>query len=273
VSTPSNASIGGRTVALLESRRATEGADLVRRYGGKPLSLPVLRETPLDNDTECRAALRQLCSSGTDALILLTGVGTRALFELATKYELEAKLRAACKKALVVVRGPKPTAVLRELKVRIDRTADSPNTSAEVLAAIADDPIKRAAVQLYGSPDQLLMDGLNARGIEILELPVYRYGFPENLAPVLSFLQGRDKPDVLAVTSANQVRNLFDIADMKGLADELRQRLEGVAIASVCPVSTKAIEEHGLSVAIQPENPTLGALIREIARHFSEGAA
>ncbi|MBV8085592.1 MAG: uroporphyrinogen-III synthase [Chloroflexi bacterium] len=273
MSTPSNPSIGGRTVALLESRRATEAADLVRRYGGKPLSLPVLREAPLDNDTESRAALRQLCSSGTDALILLTGVGTRALFDLATKYELGTKLRAVCKKALVVVRGPKPTAVLRELKVRIDRTAESPNTSEEVLAAIAQDPIKRAAVQLYGSPDPLLMDGLRSRGIEVLELPVYRYGFPQNLEPVLSFLRGGDKPDVLAVTSANQVRNLFDIADINGLSDALREKLDGVAVASVGPVSAKGIEEHGLTVAIQPENPTLGALIREIARHCSGAAA
>jgi uroporphyrinogen-III synthase len=259
-------------VALLESRRAAEAADLVRRYGGTPISIPVLRETPLENEVESLAALRTLCAGGTDALILLTGVGTRALFAMASAHSLEAELRSACDRALVVVRGPKPTAALRELGVRIDRTAAPPNTSAEVLASIAADPVKRAAVQLYGTPDPLLMDGLRARGVDVLELPVYRYGFPEDLTAVLSFLRSDTKPDVLAVTSANQLRNLFDIADVHGLGDALARKLEGIAVASVGPVSAKAVEEHGLRVTMQPENATLGALIREIARHFSASA-
>ena len=261
-------SIGGRAVALLESRRAPEAADLVRRYGGEPWPIPVMRETPVENEAESLAALRQLCASGTDAVICLTGVGTRALFGLATEHGLEPELRRACEQAIIVVRGPKPTAVLRELGVRIDRTAPAPNTSAEVLAVIAADALRRAAVQLYGLPDPLLMDGLQARDIDVLPLPVYKYAFPEDLSPVLDFLRSERRADVLVVTSANQVRNLFDIAEVNGLGGALQSKLAGVAVASVGPVSTKTIEEYGLRVAIQPENSTLGALIREIARHY-----
>jgi len=105
----------GRTVVLLEARRAKEVADLVRRYGGQPWSVPAMQELPPDDTSESVARLRELCEQGTDLVICLTGVGTRAMFELAGQLGLEQRVRDIFDQAIVTVRGPKPTAVLREL--------------------------------------------------------------------------------------------------------------------------------------------------------------
>ena len=184
----------GRTVVLLEARRAAEAADLVRRYGGEPWSTPAMREVPLDNSAESLERLQRLCQDGSDVVICLTGVGTRALFGLAADNGLEDRLREVFDTALVVVRGPKPTAVLREKGVRIDRTAAEPNTSRQVLEVIANDSFSRAAVQLYGGPDPDLVNGLKARSVEVLEIPVYKWALPENLAPLKELIAGGRRP-------------------------------------------------------------------------------
>lgn len=71
--------LDGRRVGLLESRRADELASLVRRWGGVPICAPSVREVPLNLDY--RAFLERLAARQFSHLILLTGVGTRALLD------------------------------------------------------------------------------------------------------------------------------------------------------------------------------------------------
>ena len=65
---------------------------------------------------------------------------------------------AALKHVAVVVRGPKPTAVLREMGVPITVTVPEPNTWREILAELdaRRDKVplegRRVAVQEYGVP-------------------------------------------------------------------------------------------------------------------------
>jgi uroporphyrinogen-III synthase len=265
-------SFKGRTVILLEARRAAELANLVRRYGGQPWSVPAMQELPLDDTSESVARLRELCEQGTDVFICLTGVGTRRLYELADQLRLTDRLREVWDRAIVVVRGPKPTAVLRELGVRIDRTAAEPHTSREVLAALANDTFGRAAIQLYGGPDLELRQGLEARGAKVLELPLYRWGPPADTKPIVELIDGLDRADALAVTSATQIHNLFSLASREGKEDRLREGLGKLAIAAVGPVAAAGVREHGVDVAVVPEHPHMGAMVRDLARHLGARA-
>jgi uroporphyrinogen-III synthase len=258
----------GRTVVLLEARRAQELAGLVRRYGGEPWSVPAMQEVPPDDTSESVARLRELCEAGAGAVVCLTGVGTRAMFELAGQLELEPRLREVFDQAVVVVRGPKPTAVLRELGVRIDRAAAEPNTSCEVLDALGHDTFKRVAVQLYGGPDVDLRAGLEARGASVLELPLYRWALPADVQPMRDLIGGLDRADALAVTSATQVRNLFSVAGSESRAGELIAGLRKLVVTAVGPVAAAAVRECGIDVAVQPEHPHMGTMIRDLARYF-----
>ncbi len=260
--------LAGRTVVLLEARRRQELADLVRRHGGEPWSVPAMQELPPDDSSESVARLRQLCAEGADLVVCLTGVGTRALFELAGQLDLDQRLREVFERAIVAVRGAKPAAVLRELGVRIDRAAPEPNTTQQVLDAIRGDTFRTAAVQLYGGPDPELRAGLEARGASVLELPLYRWALPEDVQPMRDLIAGVDRADALAVTSATQVRNLFQVAEAEGKAQALADGLAKLTIAAVGPVAANALRERGLQVDVEPEHPHMGAMIRDLARHF-----
>ena len=78
-------------VLALESRRATEMAELIRRQGGDPFVAPSMRELPLEsNDVAFRFA-DQLFAGAFDMMILLTGSGTRVLNRvIASRYPEDA---------------------------------------------------------------------------------------------------------------------------------------------------------------------------------------
>ena len=69
----------GLRVLSFESRRATEIAELIRRQGGDPFVAPSMREAPIENNPEAFAFAERLFRGEFDMMILLTGVGTRAL--------------------------------------------------------------------------------------------------------------------------------------------------------------------------------------------------
>jgi uroporphyrinogen-III synthase len=263
-----SAGLAGRTVILLEARRAREIAGLVRRYGGEPWSVPAMQELPPDDSSESVARLRELCEQGADVVVCLTGVGVRAMFELAAQLGLEARLRAVFAAAIIAIRGPKPAAVLRGLGLRIDREAAEPNTSREVLASLAGDTFATAAVQLYGAPDPELRAGLEARGARVLELPLYRWAMPADTGPLLDLIDNAGRAQALAVTSATQVRNLFALADREGKKAHLREVLAGLAVAAVGPVAAAALRDQAVHVDVVPDHPHMGAMIRDLARWF-----
>ena len=109
--------LDGLRVLALESRRAAELAKLISTYGGTPVVAPAMREVPLESNTEALAFAEALLAGQFDMVILLTGVGTRAVLSVAeTKFSRDAFV-AALQRVKVVPRGPKPIAVLRELGV------------------------------------------------------------------------------------------------------------------------------------------------------------
>ena len=94
-------------------------------------------------------------------VILLTGVGARFLNQVIETRWPPGSLADGLKKITVVVRGPKPAAVMREWDVPIAITVPEPNTWREVLAATEGRPEKRIAVQEYGRPNDELIRGLD----------------------------------------------------------------------------------------------------------------
>src|ERR1700722_5490657 len=107
--------VAGLRVLSLESRRAVEMGKLIENYGGHAIVAPSMREVPLESNTEALAFARTLAANGFDRVIFLTGVGTRALAHVVeTIYPVE-QFAKALRQLIVVARGPKPVAALKEL--------------------------------------------------------------------------------------------------------------------------------------------------------------
>ena len=70
-------SMAGLRVLSLESRRAAEMAELIRKQGGVPLVAPSMREVPLEDNHEAFRFAERLFAGEFEMAILLTGVGTR----------------------------------------------------------------------------------------------------------------------------------------------------------------------------------------------------
>src|SRR6266536_1853317 len=168
-------SFAGMRVLSLESRRAAEMAQLIRNQQGEPFVAPSMREAPLEHHDSTFAFAERLLRGDFDMMVLLTGVGTRALNKvLATRYAPE-RFAEALRGITTVVRGPKPAAALRELNVPITIQVPEPNTWKEVLAATEGRPERRIAVQEYGKSNPELLAGLRARGAEVTAVRVYQW--------------------------------------------------------------------------------------------------
>ena len=153
------AGLNGLRVLALESRRAAEMAKLITTYGGHAIVAPSMREVPIEANTEALDFARTLAAHGFDMVILLTGVGTRALARVVETIYPREQFVAALSRVAVVARGPKPVAVLKELGVPVTVAVPEPNTWRDLLHALDERrdslPLDglRVAVQEYGKPN------------------------------------------------------------------------------------------------------------------------
>src|SRR5690348_380347 len=174
----------GLRVLSLESRRAEEMATLIRKQGGEPFVAPSMREVPLEEHAEAADFGARLLRGEFDAVILLTGVGARLLWKALLTLYPEDDLKAALRRTTLVVRGPKPSAALRELGLTHYLQVPEPNTWRELLDTMRERPEKRLALQEYGRSNSDLMDGLRAQGREVMPVRVYGWDLPEDTGPL-----------------------------------------------------------------------------------------
>lgn len=262
-----------KTIAILENRAGAQMADLVRKYGGKPFCAPALAEVPDIDPAHIAELLEAWDTNPPDIFIFQTGVGTKALFAATDVLGLTDKLLRQLAAALVVARGPKPSAALRGRQVRIDASASDPFTTAEVLSeldAIAPHA-SHAVVQRYGETNLELQQALQRRGLQVTEIATYRWSLPQAVAPLLDLIDALERNDIDAVafTSASQLHNLYLAAQQAGRQDALINGLNRTLIASIGPVCTAALTRLGIRVDIEPHPPKLGPFITAINEAWS----
>jgi len=268
----------GLRVLSLESRRATEMAKLIETYGGVAVVAPSMREVPLETNTEAQDFTRKLLRSEFDTVILLTGVGTRALTRVAETVCPREEFVAALKRIPVVARGPKPVAALKELGITPVVTAPEPNTWRELLAALDENrnalPLKdkRIALQEYGAPNAELLAGLAERGAKVTQVPVYEWALPENIQPLRDAVTvlTNAKIDVALFTTSIQIIHLLKIAAETGKEKETAAAFRKILVASIGPVTSEELRAHGIAVDMEPSHPKMGFLVNEAAQRSAE---
>lgn len=256
----------GRKVGILESRLGRELVELVARRGGVPVHAPALSELPDLDVGAISSLLASLAAKPAKLFIFQTGVGTRALFGATDSLSLTERLLEHLKSGSVAARGPKPTAALRARKVRIDYSARDPFTTRELLLEIAKLDLKgeTVVIQRHGSANLELDRALEARGARVAEIPVYRWSLPADTAPLSALIAAlrRGELDALAVTNAEQIRNLFMVSRD---AKQLKEDLNRILVASIGPVASAALREAGVKVGLEASPPKLGALLAAMA--------
>lgn len=265
-------SFSGMRVLSLESRRAAEMAELIRRQGGQPVQAPAMREAPLEPNEEIFRFAERLFAGEFDMMILLTGVGTRLLNRAIAGRYPEERFAEALRRIAVVARGPKPAAVLREMNVPPAVIAPEPNTWRELLAAIEGRPERRIAVQEYGRANPELLAGLRRRGAQVTAVGVYRWDLPEDTGPLREAVRRvvAGELQVALFTTAAQANHLFRIAAESGLEEAAREALARMAVGSIGPSTTEVLEEFGVRPDLEPGHPKMGFLVHEAAKRAAD---
>jgi uroporphyrinogen decarboxylase len=263
----------GLEVVAFESRRAPEMAVLIARLGGVPRVAPALRESPLEEDAAL-AFGTALFAGRLDAVIFMTGAGTRRLFEVLETRHARDQIVQALAGISVVARGPKPVKVLRELKVPVTIAVPEPNTWHEVLDELDENPRgftlagSRVAVQEYGVPNEAFLAALKERGVEVLRVPVYQWTLPQDIQPLREAIQAlvEGRAQVALFTNSAQVDHLLRVAAEDGTKDLLLEALEKVVVASVGPTCSETLVSHGIPIDLEPVRPKMGLLVQETAQ-------
>src|SRR5262245_65751608 len=132
----SQSGMQGLRFISFESRREKEMAELIRRHGGKPKVAPYMREVPLSENSAPLELFHKIENGLIDLVVLLTGVGTRTMTDALVIHYSREQIAALLGKVILLARGPKPVAVLKELGLQPTFTAPEPNTWKEVLAVL-----------------------------------------------------------------------------------------------------------------------------------------
>ncbi|TKB57705.1 MAG: uroporphyrinogen-III synthase [Nitrospira sp.] len=260
----------GLTVVTFESRMAVEIARLIERHGGVPLVTPALREIPLDDNSAALKFGVQLTTERVDMLILLTGVGTTAMFDLLKTRYPWSSIVAALKQTALVARGPKPVAALKALGLQPTLTVPEPNTWIEVVSTLDEyRPVKglRVAVQEYGASNPDLLEALKQRGGDVFQVPIYRWALPKDLGPLRQSLSTiiAGKAPVLLITNAAQVDHVMQVLGKDGNVEPFRAALKKMVVASIGPTASERLRHHEWPIDLEPSHPKMGVLVKECA--------
>jgi uroporphyrinogen-III synthase len=269
-----HASFDGLRVLALESRRAKEVEKLIRTYRGEPFVVPSMREVALETQTAALDFVRDLLEDQFDLVIFMTGVGVRALMDIAkTRYE-PAPVVEALRRVRIAARGPKPEQMLRELKVPVLATSEEPNTWREVIAMLDESfgtslAGMRVALQEYGASNPELISALSERCLSLTKVPVYQWALPEDLQPLRECVLGITTGfvDVVLFMTAVQVIHLFQVAEQIGMVEQLRAGLAAMVVLSIGPTTTEELTHYGVIPDFEPSRPKMGFLVNEAAQY------
>jgi uroporphyrinogen-III synthase len=260
--------LNGARVALLESRRAKELSELVRRLGGVPHAVPALREAPRLEAVP--AFIDRLSAARFSTVIFLTGAGVTALLREAQRLSRLDETLAALRAIRIVCRGPKPEAVLDRYHIRPQIKAAAPFTTNELLDATLELPLvdDHIAVVHYGEVNQPLTAALKERAAAVDDFVLYEWMMPDDPGPLAALVGdviGR-RVDAIAFTSQIQCRYLFATAEAGERLSDLQAALQtDIVVAAMGPVCAAALRVHDVIPDVLPAQPRMGALITALA--------
>ena len=251
-------------VLSLESRRAAEIKTLITKQGGEAMVAPSVKERALDDHTDAFRLLEELERDDFEMLVLMTGVGLAFWRDVVANRYSAARADDALRRVKLLARGPKPSAILRPLGMSADVTIPEPNTWREVVEAMKHRGERRLAIQEYGRPNHEFVNALRALGCQVESFSLYRWELPDDVAPLRAAARelSDGRVDVVLFTSSIQLEHLLAVAAEDGLRERILDTLAtSVAVASIGPIMTATLAEHGVAPDIVPSSPKMGALV------------
>ena len=263
----------GWTVGVTADRSSEAQLDLLARRGAKVLPGCTMRTLALTDDDRLAGVSETLVADPPETLVLQTGMGTTMWLEAMDGIGVGGDLRAVLATVEVLARGPKASSAARRAGMTVAWQAPR-----EIFADVVDHIAatggrRRLAVQLDGTDEELLVGPLAASCPEVLPIPVYRWGLPDDRDPARALVDAVCGGGVQAVTFTTRTAavHLAAIAEEMGRLDEMVSALDGkrVVPVSVGPVCSSAMLDLGMCGLVEPDRARLVAMVDALCDRVS----
>jgi uroporphyrinogen-III synthase len=265
--------LAGYLVGVTADRRREEQVELLRHRGALVLEGPTVRTVPLAGEAGLLEAIDDLICRPPDVTVVVTSVGLRGLVAAAESVGREEALLSSLAGSEVVARGPKAIGAAVAFGFEVAWSPPGERTH-EVVAFLSERARRgaRIAVQRDGDDEPHLAQDLADLGADAVDVPVYRWALPDDVAPAVGLLEAicAGAVDAVTFTSSPAGRNLFQLADTHGLAADLRGAFErGVAAACVGPVAGATLHDLGVANVAVPRRFRLSAMVQALAVYLA----
>jgi uroporphyrinogen III methyltransferase / synthase len=230
----------GEVVAVTRARgQASALADRLRELGAEVVETPAIRIEPLPV---------KLPDAGGHALICFTSPNGVRLYFAALRGD--ARDLAGARIAAI---GPGTAAALREHGIEADVVPER-FVAEGLLEALADEPLagKRVLIARAAEARDVLPDGLRERGAQVDVVALYET-VPEPLDDTRRAALRR--ASYVTFTSSSTVRFLLDAVGAE------RDSLGSARLASIGPVTSATLREHGLEPDLEAERHDIDGLV------------
>ena len=285
-------SLRGITVAVTSSRRASELADIVRKFGGIPYIAPTIGiKNNSQINSECNHFIETISNESIHFFIFMTGVGVFNLFQNLQKLQ---KLNTVVEKlqdTIVIARSNKPKMELRKFGIKTNFVPNI-NTIDGILNLMKrfDVKTKNIGILWHGDSSSSFKKKLASLGANVFNFSSYSYsarleqtnasmleemGY-DYVAPneekikilIEDIMKGT--VDSITFTSPPAVKEFFEFAKRNNKINLLKDKLNSnVLVVSVGPSTSKMLAMFYVLADIMPTTYRMGPMIKELADYIS----
>jgi uroporphyrinogen III methyltransferase/synthase len=243
---------GRRIVVTRDRQQAMDLAEPLEALGAEAVLLPVIEIRKPAHPGPLDQAMASLSSY--DWLIFTSVNGVRYFAERLDCSAVD--LRAL--RARICAIGPATRAAVEALHLKVDLMPEEYVAESLVAAfATVDLGGRKILLPRAAVARDLVPVELTRRGATVDVVEAYRTAAPENLPQRARDVLER-KPHWITFTSSSTVRNFVAAAG--------RESLDGVKIASIGPITSATVREHGLVVNVEADSHTIEGLVAAISR-------
>jgi uroporphyrinogen-III synthase len=251
---------------ILITRAHNQSAEMTRdlqQLGATVISVPTIEIRPPQSFQPLDKAIKKLPAY--DWLILTSVNAVDALRKRMEKVEFHPGMLRHLSIAAI---GPATRDAVAALGARV--TITPPEYIAESVVAGLKDKVAGKRVLLIRAKvaRDVIPQELRKYGAEVDVAEAYETVVPTNAADKLraALAESAARPHVITFTSSSTVTNFVASLD-PGISP--KSALEGILLASIGPVTTATLAQHGLAAHIEATDYTVPGLIAAIEKHFS----
>ena len=285
-------SLCGVTVAITSSRRASELASLVRKFGGIPYIAPTIgirNKNALNS--ECIKFIETIRNERMQFFVFMTGVGVFNLFQNIQKLDHLDTVIEKLRDTVVIARSNKPAMELRKFGIRTNLVPDI-NTIEGILDLLGNFDIKNKNIGIlwHGDYSHSFRQKLESLGSKVFEFSSYTYSISLGKTNATTLKEmgydyvppseekiGRLIEDIMAgtidtitFTSPPAVKEFFEFAKRNNQIHALKERLNhNLLVVSIGPSTSKMLATFHVQVDVMPTTYRMGPMVKELADFIS----